>query len=137
MRPLRQLLVAVGALVLCTCGPLQEGSDPGECSDGADNDLDGAFDCDDDGCAAVPECWGFRPGMLEDTPICDAGDEAFVRRLLPQLWGRHARSVRELDLLVQVIEQSDRATLVRAMMGARRRPEQEGCSPSRSAPRHG
>jgi len=54
--------------------------------------------------------------MLEDTPLCDAGDEAFVRRLLPQLWGRHPRSVREIDLLVQIIEQSDRATLVNAMM---------------------
>lgn len=33
-----------------------EGDDPGECSDGADNDLDGMFDCDDSDCSASPSC---------------------------------------------------------------------------------
>jgi hypothetical protein len=33
-----------------------EGSDAGDCSDEADNDLDGLFDCDDDGCAGSPAC---------------------------------------------------------------------------------
>ncbi len=33
-----------------------EGAEGGDCSDGADNDQDGAFDCDDDGCAASPDC---------------------------------------------------------------------------------
>ncbi|MBN93947.1 MAG: hypothetical protein CL928_07725, partial [Deltaproteobacteria bacterium] len=35
---------------------LGEGASAGECSDGADNDLDGLFDCDDDGCADSIEC---------------------------------------------------------------------------------
>jgi hypothetical protein len=35
-----------------------EGDDPGECSDGADNDLDGYFDCDDNGCWGSPDCEG-------------------------------------------------------------------------------
>jgi len=119
MRLLRALLTAAATLVLCSCQAAPyEGSQPGDCTDGADNDADGNYDCLDDGCLAAPDCTdtGFRPGMLEDTPLCDAGDEAFVRRVLPQLWGRHARSVRELELLVQIIEQSDRATLVHAMM---------------------
>ena len=33
-----------------------EGDDAGECSDGADNDLDGLFDCNDDGCVGSPDC---------------------------------------------------------------------------------
>ena len=33
-----------------------EGDGPGECTDKADNDQDGKFDCDDDGCAGSPDC---------------------------------------------------------------------------------
>ena len=35
---------------------LYEGDEPGECSDGADNDKDGLFDCDDDQCTGSPLC---------------------------------------------------------------------------------
>ena len=35
---------------------LYEGDEPGECSDGADNDKDGLFDCDDAQCAGSPAC---------------------------------------------------------------------------------
>ena len=35
-----------------------EGDEPGECNDGADNDADGLFDCDDDNCAGAPVCQG-------------------------------------------------------------------------------
>ena len=35
-----------------------EGDDAGECSDEADNDQDGLFDCDDDGCHGSPACDG-------------------------------------------------------------------------------
>jgi len=48
---------------LAACGdytihvaPPDEGDDPGECSDQADNDENGLFDCDDDGCVGAPEC---------------------------------------------------------------------------------
>ncbi len=33
-----------------------EGQHAGDCSDAADNDLDGLFDCDDDGCSGSPDC---------------------------------------------------------------------------------
>ena len=33
-----------------------EGMNPGECSDGADNDADGDYDCDDSFCAGAPDC---------------------------------------------------------------------------------
>ncbi len=33
-----------------------EGDDPGECSDGADNDGDGFFDCLDEACVGAPAC---------------------------------------------------------------------------------
>tara|TARA_B100000963_G_scaffold279275_1_gene247723 strand:- start:474 stop:2459 length:1986 start_codon:yes stop_codon:yes gene_type:complete len=36
--------------------PLYEGDEPGECSDGADNDQDGLFDCDDPNCAGADVC---------------------------------------------------------------------------------
>ena len=35
---------------------LFEGDNIGECSDGADNDRDGLFDCDDPNCAGSPIC---------------------------------------------------------------------------------
>jgi len=35
-----------------------EGDDPGECTDGADNDQDGLFDCDDPNCWGSPDCAG-------------------------------------------------------------------------------
>jgi hypothetical protein len=35
-----------------------EGMNPGECSDGADNDGDRYFDCDDSDCAGAPVCGG-------------------------------------------------------------------------------
>ena len=39
-----------------------EGTEPGDCEDGADNDADGLFDCDDPGCAASPLCDGGTGG---------------------------------------------------------------------------
>ncbi len=33
-----------------------EGDAPGECSDDADNDQDGLFDCDDDDCEGSDDC---------------------------------------------------------------------------------
>jgi len=48
-------------------------------------------------------------------PLPDAGHEAFVRRLVPVMLGRNPLSVREVDVLVKVVEASDRETLVRSM----------------------
>jgi len=38
------------------CSQSPEGTRAGECGDGADNDADGSYDCDDEGCAASPLC---------------------------------------------------------------------------------
>ena len=34
-----------------------EGANPGECTDGADNDYDGDYDCNDADCARAPDCF--------------------------------------------------------------------------------
>ena len=44
-----------------------EGDDPGECSDGADNDQDGFFDCADNECMMSPDCEE-TPGTPGGTP---------------------------------------------------------------------
>ena len=44
-----------------------EGDAAGECTDGADNDRDGTFDCDDDGCSGSPDCAGDDTGDPQDT----------------------------------------------------------------------
>ncbi|MCB9777779.1 MAG: hypothetical protein H6742_04380 [Alphaproteobacteria bacterium] len=54
--PLALLLAALPA-----CGLFSkdvEGDEAGECSDGADNNQDGYFDCDDQGCWGSPDCQG-------------------------------------------------------------------------------
>lgn len=33
-----------------------EGTEPGDCTDAADNDADGTFDCNDEGCSGSPDC---------------------------------------------------------------------------------
>lgn len=55
------LLLACGEEKEVTSEPTEEaqefeGDEAGECTDGADNDQDGAFDCDDDGCESSPDC---------------------------------------------------------------------------------
>lgn len=42
-------------LLLLACGA-QEGTGVGDCTDAADNDGDGLFDCADDGCLGAPDC---------------------------------------------------------------------------------
>ncbi len=55
-----------------------EGDEPGECTDAADNDADGAFDCDDSDCAGSPDCGGDTAdtgggdtgGLPDQDPVC-------------------------------------------------------------------
>ncbi len=47
---------------------------------------------------------------------CDAGDEAFVARVVPFLLGRRLVSTRELDLLTRIVRKLGRAELVRGLM---------------------
>ncbi|GEM_PF-2392295 len=64
------MLLTVLTLLACTGDDptepetLWEGRYPGECSDGADNDGDGAYDCDDGDCDASPDC---APDTVVDT----------------------------------------------------------------------
>lgn len=50
-------LLPLSLVTACSGGPY-EGDDPGECTDGADNDLDGFFDCNDNDCQLSPDCAG-------------------------------------------------------------------------------
>ncbi len=63
MKPEKLLAFALacsllGALAGCGVPQEEEGDEAGECSDAADNDVDGLFDCDDEGCANAPACAG-------------------------------------------------------------------------------
>ena len=53
-----------------------EGTEPGDCEDGADNDADGLFDCDDSGCAASPLCDGGTGGTSGTGGGAGAGGSA-------------------------------------------------------------
>jgi hypothetical protein len=57
MRVLGPIVSAV-FLLSCSGGDPEriEGTETGDCEDGADNDADGVFDCDDDGCSGAPAC---------------------------------------------------------------------------------
>jgi hypothetical protein len=50
-----------------------------------------------------------------EASLCDAGDEAFIKRLIPLMWGRKPASIREVAILAQVVNQTSRSALVRAM----------------------
>ena len=49
-------LIWLLCLAGCTQTPNPEGMNPGECSDGADNDADGYYDCNDIDCMLAPDC---------------------------------------------------------------------------------
>lgn len=60
-RPTLHMLLLALLLPACSDVSIQqrpevEGDEPGECYDGADNDFDGFFDCDDEDCAEAPDC---------------------------------------------------------------------------------
>jgi hypothetical protein len=78
-------LVSIAALLLfASCvtaqlpqGPVQtEGMNPGECSDGADNDGDGDYDCNDSDCAGAPDCQGDDDDVADDDDVVDDDDVA-------------------------------------------------------------
>jgi len=64
-------MVMVWALGACSGGyevvdgAPAEGDDPGECTDGTDNDGNGDTDCDDAGCASSPDC---EEGASDNAP---------------------------------------------------------------------
>lgn len=50
------VVLALGCAGISSLSASAEGDAPGECDDGADNDRDGAFDCNDTECAGAPLC---------------------------------------------------------------------------------
>jgi Protein of unknown function (DUF1566) len=50
------LLASVTMLLFGACGQQPEGTTDGDCSDELDNDGDGRYDCEDDGCLAATYC---------------------------------------------------------------------------------
>ena len=51
-----EMSILFGLLLFSGCSKEYEGDEPGECEDGADNNQDGLFDCDDKGCEGAPVC---------------------------------------------------------------------------------
>ena len=75
------LLLSCLALVLTACPTRApqpeeeeefEGDEPGECSDGADNDQDGFYDCDDQDCWTAPDCTGDDDSAEDDDGMAGA-----------------------------------------------------------------
>ena len=62
---------------------LFEGDDVGECSDGADNDRDGMFDCDDPNCAGAPVC---KIDENQNNQINNNTDEEVRNYTVPTIW---------------------------------------------------
>jgi len=48
------IIIFLGLMFACTASP--EGQNQADCDDGKDNDYDGRYDCDDDGCFASTTC---------------------------------------------------------------------------------
>ena len=63
------LLLLPFCLVACT-----EGSEPGECDDGADNDQDSYYDCNDSDCYGAPVCQGDDDDAADDDDATDDDD---------------------------------------------------------------
>jgi len=69
------LLILATVLVTWSCqAETAEGQFPGDCNDGADNDMDGLFDCDDETCAGSPLC----EGAGDDDDTVPVGDDDTV-----------------------------------------------------------
>jgi hypothetical protein len=73
----------VGGFLIAVPGCDFEGAEPGECSDGVDNDQDGAADCDDESCKTDVGCTGDDD---EDGPCGD------IEPGPGNLWGTVVRS---------------------------------------------
>ena len=72
--PTRTPLALLAAALLIACPTDHEGDEPGECADGADNDRDGAWDCDDPDCAGAPECAAAADATDDDDSAPDDDD---------------------------------------------------------------
>lgn len=66
---MRTFLLVFGFFVLACAAPTSEGTAAGDCTDDADNDNDGLFDCNDDGCLGAPSC-----NEDDEDPVDDSAD---------------------------------------------------------------
>jgi len=78
---LRLLPIWLALAALCGCtSTAREGVEPGECSDGLDNDEDGLTDCGDEDCAGAATCLGDDDDTSaaddDDTSAADDDDSA-------------------------------------------------------------
>lgn len=65
---MRKLLFTLSILLFSACSRDPEGLNAKDCEDGKDNDLDGRYDCDDDGCSASTACVNLARQSLEKAP---------------------------------------------------------------------
>ena len=69
-------LVPVALMLPCSCSKTHvEGHAPGECSDRADNDGDGLYDCGDPDCAGAPVCLGDDDDSSGDDDVSGDDDD--------------------------------------------------------------
>lgn len=110
-------------LALFGCGDLiqAEGDDAGECSDAADNDQDGTFDCDDSDCSASPDCpgdsgdTGEDGGFPDQDPVCtDPVEPTCIDEIIQEL--SFQEEVTKGDVTTEV-DGEDFVTLVDATAG--------------------
>ncbi len=57
-------------------------------------------------------------GPQPDYVVCDAGDEAWAKQAVTALLGRRPAGIREVRVLVDLIEATDRKTVARALMNS-------------------
>ena len=73
---MRSLVALIGLSLLLPACVMTEGDATGECTDRADNDRDGLYDCDDPDCHGSPDCNGDDDsGADDDAGDDDAGDD--------------------------------------------------------------
>jgi hypothetical protein len=113
------LLGAATALTLAGC-PGTGPDDPPPHASGFGEDTDGPGDTDDPTAGADSTDGPVDPTNAGDdggeppppeAELCDAGDEAWVKRAIPFIQGRKPEGIREVRMLVSAIEQLDDAGL--------------------------
>ncbi len=73
-----------------------------------------AFSCKSDG-EPVDSGIPTEPPVEEQARTCDAGDEAWVQRVIPLMWGRRAHGSAEVRAWAGMVAQHGREAVVRAM----------------------
>ena len=107
LRPRLCFSLYLWTVTLVACGPpVYEADDPGECSDGLDNDSDGLVDCEDSDCAGAPSCQ-------------DAGSYPTEYNLFDELLQGDA----QLASLCARLEQGDIRSVVRDAFCGESRPQ--------------